>query len=379
MSAADLQALENVKGKFDSLLGDLVKTALANTKLDSTQVGNIIAELNKKLDSGALPDLSKVQPLDKTQSASAAEAARAAKQAELEARKNALGERNAERDKAQTDLKAQAAAMRTAADQTTSDAIAKALTAITDEGSKNQNVQTAMQKPGMEKNDVNGTTNENTSSSQIDSARVDDLNQKWADAYSQMTGIIAQLSESMKKIVAGTGDGAPAGTTTTTPIPSTAVLNGTAASTLMADMLAKVQAIKQAAADQRADANASATAALDAGRAAADQAWATAQQQMQNAITAGATSIANGAGMLGAGPASAALAANTAATPGNRTNTVRDSMRDALNNLTPPAGRPGTGAAPAATPGEAALLQKGAEMAVKDAQRGALVSDLLGK
>ena len=83
--------------------------------------------------------------------------------------------------------------------------------------------------------------------------------------------------------------------------------------------------------------------------------------------------------MLGAGPASAALAANTAATPGNRTNTVRDSMRDALNNLTPPAGRPGTGAAPAATPGEAALLQKGAEMAVKDAQRGALVSDLLGK
>lgn len=379
LSAADLQALENVKGKFDSLLGDLVKTALANTKLDSTQVGNIIAELNKKLDSGALPDLSKVQPLDKTQSASAAEAARAAKQAELEARKNALGERNAERDKAQTDLKAQAAAMRTAADQTTSDAIAKALTAITDEGSKNQNVQTAMQKPGMEKNDVNGTTNENTSSSQIDSARVDDLNQKWADAYSQMTGIIAQLSESMKKIVAGTGDGAPAGTTTTTPIPSTAVLNGTAASTLMADMLAKVQAIKQAAADQRADANASATAALDAGRAAADQAWATAQQQMQNAITAGATSIANGAGMLGAGPASAALAANTAATPGNRTNTVRDSMRDALNNLTPPAGRPGTGAAPAATPGEAALLQKGAEMAVKDAQRGALVSDLLGK
>jgi filamentous hemagglutinin family protein len=350
LSAADLQTLENIKGQFDSLMGNLVKTALENSKLDSTQLNNIIAELNKKMDGGAPPDLSKAQPLDNTRPASAAEAAKAAKQAELEVRKNALGERNAERDKAQADLKAQAVAMETAA------------------------------------------------------------NQQWTDAYSQMTDLFSQMSESMKKIVAGISDGAPAGATTAAPTPGAvadpkaavlttlfntinkAIENGNLGNSgidlaaMVQDAAKKNQTMQQAGAAQRLG---DAMTAMDAGLAAADQTRTTGQQQMKNTISAGASSIANGAGILPGVPASGermanALAAATAASD-SRTSPVRDSMRDVLTNLTPPAGRSGAGAGSTANAVASALqeaaafIQKGRLMEAEAAQIQNRVSDLLGK
>lgn len=382
---SDAQALASINGMIDSLMGDFVKTALANSAVSPAQLAAMIADLNKKMPDGVPPDLSKAQPLDKTQPNSSAEAAKAAKQAELDARKNALGERNAERDKAVAELKAQGATMTAAADQMMSDAVAKLLTSIADARSKFLNAQAATQKPEVDKVATNGTTNGAVPSSQTDLARLDGLNQKSRDSYNQATSFIAEMSEVMKKIIAEMGDVAPPGATSATPTPSPVVTDGTAVSTMIADMMAKVQAMRQAEIAQKLG---DTKAMLDAGTAAADQAMAAGQQKFQNAITAAAASIANGAVSASGAATGAALAAtNAAATQGSRANAVRPNLRDVMTAqaTSPSTGRPATGAgstANAVASGlqeAAALIQKGRVMEAEAAQRPNRVSDLLGK
>ncbi len=116
LSAADLQAFETVKGKLDSLLGNIVKAALANGAIDQTQMAAIIAEANKKIANAAgTPDLNKVLPLDKTAGNTVGNTATTA--AGAAALAAALEKRAAEQRAAAEAESAQVAAAKKAADQ----------------------------------------------------------------------------------------------------------------------------------------------------------------------------------------------------------------------------------------------------------------------
>ena len=393
IEGSDAQALAGVNGMINGLIGDYMKTALANSGLNPAQVADIIADVNKKISGAASPDLSKVQPLDKTLTDPAMDIAKALKQAEIDARRNALNERKEARDKAQAELKGQAAAMATSADQMKSDVVDKLLMDIADARSKILNAQAATQKPEVDKGAVNGTTNGSTNgaapSSQIDFAKLDGLNQKMGDSFSQMMDFMAQMNEATAKIIAGMREGAPAGTTagataaTPAPAPDNATNHASNVTAMLADLIAKTQAIREAEAAQKVG---EATATLDAQKAAADQARAAGQQKLQNAIAAAEANIAKGAVSAPGAASGAALAgASAAATQGSRTNAVRPNLRDVMTAqaTAPLAGRPATDAGSAANPGAspatAALLQKGAEIAAEAAQRQNRVTDLLGK
>ncbi len=381
----DPQVTESGNGKIDSLIGDLVKTILPSNVLNPTQIAAIVAEVNKQI-AGAKPlDLNNVQPLSDP-------AANGTKGVSVsDARRNALNERMAERDKAKGELKAQGAAIQTAADQMMSGAITALVTGVLNAGLEVLGTPITSQAPG--KVATNGTTNGGTAAPQDVKAHIDELNQMVQDRMGQMRDFIASMKEVEAGAMAAIGGGTPAGAAAATQVPGTAANNGTATLPELTDPMAKIQAMQQALAEKRnearANANANTAAQLDAGLATADQIRAAGQKGMQNGITAAAAGIANGAGSLSGTAIGATLAEKTAAaaTLGNRTNTVRPSMRDVLatQTLTPAAGRPATGAGSAAnvgtalSPDAAALLQKGVEMAVRDRQRPTAVSDLLGK
>jgi hypothetical protein len=389
IEGSDAQALAGVNGMINGLIGDYMKTALANSGLNPAQVADIIADVNKKISGAASPDLSKVQPLDKTLTDPAMDIAKALKQAEIDARRNALNERKEARDKAQAELKGQAAAMATSADQMKSDVVDKLLMDIADARSKILNAQAATQKPEVDKGATNGSTNGAAPSSQLDFAKLDGLNQKMGDSFSQMMDFMAQMNEATAKIIAGMREGAPAGTTagataaTPAPAPDNATNHASNVTAMLTDLIAKTQAIREAEAAKKVG---EATATLDAQKAAADQARAAGQQKLQNAIAAAEANIAKGAVSAPGTATGAALAgASAAATQGSRTNAVRPNLRDVMTAqaTAPLAGRPATDAGSAANPGAspatAALLQKGAEIAAEAAQRQNRVTDLLGK
>lgn len=382
LSAADLQMLANMKGALDNLIGDLVKDALANSKLDTPQVNNIIAELNKKLDGGAPLDLGKVQPLDKTQPGPAAEPA------------NRNDARNDAYDKAKADVEAKAAALRNAVGQTGGNAATELVDSVAKAAGSASGALPGAAKGSTVASSAPGkaTTNEGTVAAQDHNALKDYVNESTQNLLGQIELFLANLKEAQPNAFVASGASAPAGAAAAPQTPNTAANNWT--SMLPTDMKAMMQtiaeALQKATLENREAVRADMTAKMDAGVAAAGQIRTAAQQQGQNAITTAVTSIANGAGILAAAPASASRIAHTsaeAAALGSRTNTVRPNLRDVMTvqTKTLATGRPATGAGSTANAvasalqEAAALIQQGRVMGAEAAQLQNRVSDLLGK
>ncbi len=196
----------------------------------------------------------------------------------------------------------------------------------------------------------------------------------------QMAAIIAQANKKIAN-AAGTPD-----LNKVLPLDKTAgnTVGNTATTAAGAAALAAV--LEKRAAEQRAAAEAEA-AQVAAAKKAADQRLAAAVQSMQDAITKTTETMTNGAASLAQGAATGAVPATAAAAAagGGRSNPIRPSMRDVLDKLTPPAGKPVPGVNAAANAGTAglsadaaALLNAGADMAAQAAQISSRVAELLG-